>query len=119
MQAVLRWLLAVFFLLAGGNHFLNKKWYLAIMPAYLPLHLPLVYLSGVAEMTLGAALLVPGLRQQAGWGLTALLLAIFPANVNMALHPERFRGFPPALLWGRLPLQFALIALVLWASRNE
>lgn len=117
MRAAVRNLLAAFFVLAGANHFLNKGWYLRIMPAWVPMHLEAVYASGAAEMLLGAALLPARTRRTAGWGLAALLLAIFPANVEMALHPERFPAFRPWILWARLPLQFALIALALWAAK--
>jgi uncharacterized membrane protein len=116
MRIAIRCLLAGFFILAGANHFLNKEWYLRIMPAWVPYHLQAVYLSGAAEMLLGAALLHARSRRGAGWGLVGLLLAIFPANLEMALHPERFPAFKPLVLWARLPLQVALIALVLWAS---
>lgn len=116
-----RWLLALFFVIAGANHFLNEGWYLRIMPAWIPLewHAALVRLSGAGEMALGAALLPQPTRGPARWGLAALLLAIFPANVEMAAHPERFRAFKPAILWARLPLQFLLIALVWWAARPD
>lgn len=116
MRILVRWLLAGFFILAGANHFLKPGWYLKIMPAWVPMQLEAVYASGAAEMLLGAALLHGRMRRGAAWGLVALLLAVFPANVEMALHPERFPNFKPLVLWGRLPLQFLLIALVLWAA---
>ena len=117
LRILVRWGLSIFFMLAGANHFYHKEWYLRIMPDYLPWHLPLVYLSGAGEMALGAGMLLPRTRSRSGWGMAALLLAIFPANVQMALHPERFPQFKPLVLWLRLPLQFLLIALALWATR--
>ena len=107
----LRILLGLLFIAAGANHFFRPEFYESIMPPYLPWHLPLVYISGVAEIVLGALLLVPHWQRVAAWGLIALLVAIFPANIHMALHPELY-SWSPALLWVRLPLQVVLIA---WA----
>ena len=90
--------LGVTFLVAGALHFLRPRPYVAIMPRYLPAHRELVYASGVAEMAGGAGVL-PG-KRLAGWWLIATLLAIFPANVEMAVHAERFRRFPPAAAVG-------------------
>lgn len=71
-------------------------------------------LSGAAEAGLGAAVLAPRLRRLAGWGLLALLVAIFPANVHMALHPEAYPMVGGALLYARLPLQGVLMLWVWW-----
>jgi uncharacterized membrane protein len=110
-------LLAAIFVAAGVNHFVMPAVYLAMMPAYLPAHLELVYLSGAFEVLGGVAVLLPRLRRAAGWGLIALLGAVFPANVNMAVHPESFPGLPPLALWVRLPFQGLLIGWVLWATQ--
>jgi uncharacterized membrane protein len=115
----LRYLLAFFFALAGANHFYKPGWYLKIMPPSLPYPLLLVYFSGVLETALGLALLSNKHKGKAGWGLAALLLAIFPANLYMAARPEAFPGFKPWALWARLPLQFVLIGLVLWSARRK
>ena len=106
--------LGVTFLGAGALHFLRPRPYQAIVPRYLPARRALVYASGVAEMAGGAGVLHPRTARPAGWWLVATLLAIFPANVEMAVHAERFRGIPEPLLWARLPLQGAIIA---WAWR--
>jgi uncharacterized membrane protein len=82
------------------------------MPDYLPAHRELVLASGAAEMAGGAGLLVNRTARPAGWWLIATLLAVFPANVHMALHPERYRRIPSWALWLRLPLQAAIIAQV-------
>jgi uncharacterized membrane protein len=95
-------------------HFLKPRPYVAIVPDARPRKRELVYASGVAEIVGGAGVLHPATRRPAGWWLIATILAIFPANVNMAVNAERFRRFPPALLWLRLPLQALLIA---WAWR--
>ena len=104
--------LGAFFLVAGSLHFLRPKPYFAIVPDALPHKREMVFASGVAELAGGAGVLVPGTRRLAGWWLIATLLAIFPANVNMAVNAERFRVVPEPLLWVRLPLQGALIAWV-------
>ena len=108
--------LAVVFIAAGVNHFVMPTLYVAMMPAYLPAHLELVYLSGFFEMLGGAAVLSSNLRRAAGWGLIALLVAVLPANVNMAVHPESFPGLSPLALWVRLPIQGLLIVWVAWAT---
>ncbi|HEU4321794.1 MAG TPA: hypothetical protein VFS21_01480 [Roseiflexaceae bacterium] len=109
--------LGLLFVAAGLNHFRQPRFYLRMMPPYLPYHQELVDLSGYAEVALGALALVPGAEPAARWGLIALLAAVFPANLHMALNPERFRRFPRWALWLRLPLQAALIALVDWCLR--
>ena len=84
------------------------------MPPYMPWHLAAVYVSGVAEVVLGAALMVRQWSAPAAWGLIALLVAVFPANVHMALHPESYPWAHPATLWLRLPLQGVLVAWAYW-----
>ena len=111
-------LLGVTFLAAGALHFLRPRMYEAIMPRYLPAHRELVYASGVAEMAGGAGVLHPRTRRAAGWWLIATLLGVFPANVEMAAHAERFRSIPKPLLFARLPLQGALIAWV-WKTTTR
>ncbi len=111
-------LLAVAFIGAGVLHLVKPRLFEAIVPPSLPAPRLLVYLSGVAEVLGGAGLLVPGTRVWAGWGLAALLVAVFPANLYMARQSERFARLAPRwLLLARLPLQAVLIAWVLWAAR--
>ena len=102
-------ILGAFFLVAGALHFIKPRPYEAIMPEALPAHRELVYLSGLAELAGGAGVLVHRTRRPAGWWLIATMLAVFPANVNMAVNAERFRGIPEPLLWARLPLQGAIV----------
>lgn len=109
-------LLAVLFSAAGTLHFLRPKMYEQIMPEGLPAHHELVLVSGAAEIA-GAVLVVfPRTRRLGGLWLAATLVAVFPANVNMALNPERYDSLAPALLWARLPLQGLLIWWVLRAT---
>ncbi|MEQ2007155.1 MAG: DoxX family protein [Limisphaerales bacterium] len=109
------WLLAAFFTLAGMNHFLNPGAYLGLMPAYLPWHRELILVSGAAEVTGGLAVLIPRWRTCAGWGLIVLLVAVFPANLHVALHGWEGVQIPAWVLWTRLPVQGLFIAWVWWA----
>jgi uncharacterized membrane protein len=115
---VLRRLCAGTFIAAGTLHFVMPRPYEAIMPPWVPAHRAMVYASGVAEAAGGAGLLTRH-RRWAGWWLIATLVAVFPANVHMALHPEDFRQVPGGrtALWARLPLQAAFIAFVRAAMR--
>ena len=72
------------------------------MPDYLPAHHELVLASGAAEIGGALGVIAPRTRRAAGLWLAATLVAVFPANLHMALHAERYPGFAPALLWGRL-----------------
>src|SRR5205823_7827869 len=103
-----RWLLGVLFVAAGIFHFVRTDFYVRIMPPYLPWHRELVYLSGVFEIALGVLVLVPRWSVLAAWGLIALLIAVFPANVHMALNADLYPEFSPAVWWARLPLQGVL-----------
>ena len=107
---------ALFFLGAGVMHFVKPRAYEAIVPDALPAHREIVYASGVAEIAGALGVLPARSARWAGWFLIATLLAVFPANVNMAINAERFRAVPEALLWIRLPIQAALIAWVWHAA---
>jgi uncharacterized membrane protein len=102
------------FIFTGILHFVIPRAYESIVPDYLPAHRTLVYASGVAEIAGGAGLLHARTRQLGSWWSIATLIAVFPANVHMALHPERYRNVPGgrAALIARLPLQALFIA---WA----
>jgi len=115
---VLRRLCGPFFVFAGIMHFVRPRMYEAIVPPWLPRHRELVYASGVAEIAGGAGLLTPQ-RRAAGWWLIATLLAVFPANVHMALHADDYRvpGGRASLL-ARLPLQLVFLAWVRSAMRG-
>lgn len=115
-KRVSRWLIGVVFIGAGINHFLNSEFYTAIMPPYIPYHLDMVYLSGILEILGGIGVLVPKTQRWAGYGLIALLLAVFPANIYMAMNTELFKNTAPVwALYLRLPLQFILIVWVYWS----
>ncbi len=112
VKTAAKWLLGLLFIAAGLNHFWQPDFYIKIMPPYLPWHRELVLISGGFEVLLGVMLLVPRWSEFAACGLIALLIAVFPANLHMALNPAEYADLPPWVLWLRLPLQGALIA---WA----
>ena len=114
-----RYLIGALFIVAGINHFVMPPMYMSIMPEYLPRPRLLVLLSGVAEVIGGLLALFPRTQQWARWSLTALLIAVFPANIHMALHAERYPKIPPWLLWVRLPLQAVLVGWVWWATERD
>jgi uncharacterized membrane protein len=99
---------------AGIMHFVATNAYERIMPTYLPAHRELVLLSGAAEVAGGLGVLLPYTRRSAAWGIVCLLIAVTPANIWMAQHPELTPGVPAWLLWLRLPLQ---VPLLWWAWR--
>lgn len=110
-----------FFVFAGVMHFVIPKTYERIVPPYLPAPRTLVYASGAAEIAGGAGLMSRSWRRVAGWWLIATLIAVFPANVHMALNAEEFPQVPggAVALWGRLPVQGMFIAWVLRAMRRR
>ena len=117
MKTIVMFALAAIFVTAGIFHFLKPKPFERIVPPFLPFPRALVYISGVAEIAGGLALLVPQLRFLAGIWLIALLIAVFPANIHMAVSPKRAGlGIAPLWLWLRLPGQLVLIAAVWWVA---
>lgn len=116
----IRQLTGPFFVFAGAMHFAIPKTYRRIMPPYVPAPKAMVYASGAAEIAGGAALMRPGLRRLGGWWLIATLIAVFPANLHMALNADQYPDVPggaPAL-WARLPFQGVFVAWVLDAMRH-
>lgn len=105
---------SLFFIAGGIAHFTKTDFYLSMMPSYLPYHLELVYISGVFEILLGALLLVPKYTRFTGFGIIALLLAVFPANLNMYLHAENYSNMSETSLLIRLPIQ---LLLIYWAYK--
>ena len=114
MKEISLYIMAFFYLAAGINHFIMPRFYLKIMPPYIPWHLPLVYLSGLAEIMLGGLLLNAPLSKMAAWGIIALLVAIFPANIYHLTASKPGKGIPIWILYLRLPLQALLIYWAWW-----
>jgi len=101
--------MAVLYILAGINHFVMPQFYLRIMPRYIPFHRFMVIASGVAEIGLGVLLLLPEYKTWAAWGIIALLIAIFPANIHHLTSRKPGKGPTAWVLWFRLPIQGLLI----------
>lgn len=115
------YLMGAFYVVAGVMHFVVPETYAGVIPPQFPRPLALAYLSGVAEVLLGVGVLVRRTRRYAAWGLIALLVAIFPANVYMATAGIVVDAAPAGLetlalvgAWARLPLQGVLIAWAWW-----
>jgi uncharacterized membrane protein len=116
-----RRLFGVVFTLAGVLHFVRPRMYEAIMPDYLPAHRELVYASGLAEIAGGLATLHPATRRAGSWWSIATLVAVFPANVDMAIHADQYPDIPggAAALYARLPLQALVIAWAYAAGKDD
>ncbi len=112
------YLMGLFYVVAGINHYVHPAMYLAVMPPYIPWPLGMVYVTGIAEVLGGIGVMIPDgfvfsrTRAGAAWGVVALLICIWPVHINMCLHPGMFPGVPLWAIWVRLPLQIPLIA---WA----
>ena len=108
------YIMAVLYVLAGIFHFLRPRMYAGIMPRWLPAHLPLVYVSGACEILLGILLVPEATRTMAAWGIIALLIAVFPANIQMMVNYFHHNNSMKWLTVARLPLQ---LVLIWWAWR--
>ncbi len=118
IRSLARFLISALFLTTGTLHFIKPEFFVKIVPPFLPFPLGLVYLSGFFELAGAAGLLVPRFRKVSAWGLAALLVAVFPANLYMAVSGVKFGGFldQPLYHWIRFPFQGILIAWVLWCG---
>lgn len=117
MKIVLLVLFGLFFIVAGVTHFTNQAFFTSIVPPYLPFPVALVVISGIAEIVLGVLLLIRRTSRPAAWGLIALLICVFPANIHMAMNPQLYPDTSPTALLIRLPLQGVLIAVAYWFTR--
>ena len=111
-------LIGLIFVVAGVLHFIRPRAYISIMPPWLPAAAALVLVSGVFEILGGIGVLVPATRLAAGWGLIVLLIAVFPANVQMLLNARAAHASATAMavLVARLPLQALLMYWVFRAT---
>jgi len=114
-------LAAVSYVLVGISHFTHAEFFVAIMPPYLPAHLELVWVSGIFEILGGIGLILPRTRRWASYGIIALLFAVFPANLHMAINSETFvaQGMPLWGLYARLPVQLVFIAWAYWVGKPD
>jgi uncharacterized membrane protein len=120
LKRIFRLIGALSMVSVGVLHFVRPSGFVKIVPAWLPAPLFLVLLSGFFEIAGGIGLFSRRLHRAAAYGLIALYIAVFPANINMAVHDIQPDGghIPEALLWLRLPLQAAFIAFAWWLSRS-
>jgi uncharacterized membrane protein len=105
-------------IVAGVMHFVDPDFYVKIMPRYLPWHLELVYVSGVCEIALGVLLLIPRCSRLAAWGIIALLIAVFPANIYIYQNQELLPA-PWLLHFLRLPFQGVFILWAFWHTKAQ
>ena len=108
------------YIYVGLRHFIDPNFFMAIMPDYLPYHLEAVYVSGVFEIILGSMLLYKKTRRLAGWGLIALLIAVFPANIYLAQNEtaQQSLDISQSVAIIRLPFQFLFISLAYWHTKD-
>ena len=116
IKAISKYVLAIFMIGAGTMHFANPAFFLKIVPPYLPLHKELVLVSGIFEVLLGVLLLVPKTSRLAAWGIVALLIAVFPANIYLFQNQDLMPASPVVHLL-RLPLQGVFILWAYWHTR--
>lgn len=117
IKTALLWLMGFAYIAAGVMHFVRPEFYLPMMPHYLPWHLELVYLSGLAEILLGIGVLIPATRVLAAWGIILLLIAVFPANIHIALYDVPLGSATEGAgiwNWVRLPFQFVFLVWAWW-----
>ena len=119
LKEIFRVILAVALIVLGVLHFTVSEPFVRIMPAQLPYPLELVYISGFCEILGAVGLLVPPVSRAAAWGIIALFIAVFPANINMAVNHIHIDGIPdsPWFQAVRLPLQAVLIAWAWWYTK--
>ena len=114
------YLMSISYVGVGVTHFTNSEFFLNIMPDYLSWHLELVYLSGAFEILLGLLIVFKNTRKLAGWGLIALLIAVFPANIYLAQSDEAQQALEISkeMAIARLPFQLLFIAIAFWFTRD-
>lgn len=110
--------MGIFYILVGVKHFQDPEWFIRIVPPILPYKLLLVFISGFFEIFFGVILFIPKLRHVAGWGLILLLIAVYPANIYLALTNGAAMDTTPLIAWGRLPFQFLFIGLAYWHAKK-
>jgi uncharacterized membrane protein len=119
-KEILRGIHAIAIIIVGVTHFIKPEPYVRIVPPQLPYPIELVYISGFFEILGGIGLLLPYVSVAAAWGLIALYISVFPANINQAVNSIAIEGIPdiPALYWARLPFQAVLITWAWWYTQE-
>lgn len=120
-RQTLKGLFAFFMIVAGISHFIIPGIYIKIVPPQLPYPEAIVYISGFFEILGGIGLLVPPTSQAAAWGLLVLIIAVYPANINMAVNHIHIDNIPDGNWFQaiRLPFQFVLIAWAYWLTKPD
>tara|TARA_S200000501_G_C20727318_1_gene701229 strand:+ start:222 stop:611 length:390 start_codon:yes stop_codon:yes gene_type:complete len=117
---ITRYLMSVFYISIGINHFTSPDWFVQIVPPYMSYEYELVYISGFFEIILGALLLCfPHFKRVVRWGLILLLIAVYPANIYLAQTNGAAMDTTPLIAWGRLPIQFIFIYLAFWHTKDH
>ena len=114
VKEITLYVMGALYVFAGTMHFIKPKFYLRIMPPYIPFHREMVIISGIIEIGLGIALFIPAVSAWAAWGVILLLIAVFPANLYHFTSGGAGMRIPPLMLAMRLPIQIALIAWAYW-----
>ena len=115
LKTVSRYIMSLFYVSVGINHFLNPEWFIKIVPPILlEFDYQLVFLSGVCEVMFGLLILIPKARYYAAWGLILTLAAVFPANIYLAQTNGVAMDTTAAVAWYRLPFQTVFILLAYW-----
>lgn len=119
-KEILRAIFAICLIVVGITHFIRPEQYARIVPPQLPHPVELVYISGFFEILGGIGLMIPFASVAAAWGIIALFIAVFPANINMAINNIPIEGIPhnQTLYWVRLPFQAVLIAWAWWYTKK-
>lgn len=115
---VFRWLAAIFFVFSGSLHFVIPEFYYSMMPPFIPFKEFFIVLTGIAEIVFGVGILVPAVQRRSGMSMIALLIAIFPANIYVAIAQPTLMNleYSPESMWLRLLLQPLFIVWVWWVS---
>ena len=115
IKSALRYVMAAFYVWAGVSHFTRPEFFLNLMPAYIPLHTEMVYLSGVARDPSRRAGRDPAhCAMFAGWGIILMLIAFLPVHVHMLVNNHLYPEAPTSALWLRFPLQALFILWAYW-----
>lgn len=120
-KQTLKGVFAVCMIVAGITHFIAPNVYVKIVPPQLPYPEAIVYISGFFEILGGIGLLIPLVSQAAAWGLVLLLIAVYPANINMAVNNIHLNNIPDGAWFQaiRLPFQFVLISWAYWYTKPD
>ena len=115
IKIITMYIMSIFYISVGINHFVDPDWFTQIVPPYLSRYdLELVYISGVCEVMFGVLILFKKTRYYAAWGLILTLAAVFPANIYLAQSDGVAMGTNAAIAWYRLPFQSLFIVLAYW-----